>query len=59
MSTEQLNSVAKKTEEVQDIIDRMPRKTPRVVMLIVISLASLFLFFGWIVKYPESVLIFR
>ena len=55
MCTKKLNTKTKKTEEVQDIIDRMPRKTPRLVAVIVISLASLLLLFGWIIKYPESV----
>ena len=33
----------------------MPSKTPRIVASIVISLASLLLFFGWAISYPESV----
>jgi len=49
------NEVARKTEEVRDIIDRMPRRTPRLVALVVISLAFLLLFFGYLIKYPESV----
>lgn len=55
MTANQFESVREKTEEVRDIIDRMPRRTPRIVTLIVASLASLLLFFGWIIKYPETV----
>lgn len=56
MPKEQIQfNISDKTEEVQDIIEQMPRKTPRLVVIIVISLASLLLFFGWIIKYPESV----
>ncbi|TKG94397.1 HlyD family efflux transporter periplasmic adaptor subunit [Puteibacter caeruleilacunae] len=44
-----------KTEEVQDIIDKMPRRTPRLVAIIVITLGSLLVFFGFLIRYPESV----
>jgi hypothetical protein len=43
------------TEEIRDIIDRMPIKTGRFVALIVVSMAALFLFFGWLIEYPEKV----
>ncbi len=55
MASKEITEISKKTEEVQDIIDRMPSKTPRIVASIVISLASLLLFFGWAISYPESV----
>lgn len=55
MASEPLRNVRQKTEEVRDIIERMPRRTPRLVAFIVILLASLLLFFGWLIKYPESV----
>ena len=55
MKEEQLSDVVKKTEEVQDIIDRMPRKTPRIVALLVIILASFLFLAGWVINYPESV----
>ena len=44
-----------KTEEVQDIIDRMPQKTPRIVAGIIIALATILLFLGFLIKYPESI----
>lgn len=44
-----------RTEEVQDIIERIPHRTGRVVTVIVVSLAGLLLFFGWLIEYPEKV----
>lgn len=44
-----------RTEEVSDIIDRMPHRTGRIVAIIVVTLAGLLLFFGWLIEYPEKV----
>ncbi len=44
-----------RTEEVQDIIDRMPRKTGRIVSIFVIFFTVVLLFFGWLIEYPEIV----
>lgn len=44
-----------KTEEVQDIIDRMPQRTARKVAIIVVSLATILIVLGWIIHYPDSV----
>ncbi|TKG93622.1 hypothetical protein EYV94_15345 [Puteibacter caeruleilacunae] len=49
------DKIKTKAEEVQDIINKMPRKTPRLIAIIVISLGSLLLYFGFLIKYPESV----
>ena len=40
MATKPIAETIQKTEEVQDIIDQMPRNTPRVVALLVIILDS-------------------
>jgi len=45
----------KSSEEVQDIIDRMPGKTGRIVAVIIIFIAGLLMFFGWLIEYPEKV----
>lgn len=55
MVVEKFRNIAHKTEEVTDIIERMPRDTPRLVLWIVIWLALIMLVFGWIIKYPESI----
>ena len=44
-----------RTEEVQDIIERIPHRTGRVVAIIVVIMAGLLLFFGWLIEYPEKV----
>ncbi len=44
-----------RTEELKDIIDRMPLKTGRIITAIVAVLAGLLLFFGWLIEYPEKV----
>ncbi len=44
-----------RTEEVQDIIDRMPYRTGKVVMMLICGLAILLLLFGWLIEYPETV----
>jgi hypothetical protein len=44
-----------RTEEIRDIIDRMPFKTGRIVAAIVVTLAFFILLFGWLIEYPEKV----
>lgn len=44
-----------RSEEVQDIVDRMPVKGPRYVLYIVAGLATMLLLFGYFIKYPEVV----
>jgi len=43
----------KRTEEIQDIIERMPQNSGRIVLWIIIGLTILLLIFGWLIKYPE------
>jgi hypothetical protein len=42
-----------RTEEVTDIIEKMPTRFGTTISGIVISLMSLLLLFGWLIKYPE------
>lgn len=42
-----------RTEEVADIIEKMPTQFGTTISLIVISLVGLLLLFGWFIKYPE------
>jgi hypothetical protein len=42
-----------KTEEIQDIIERMPTKFGIRVLLIVGLILSLMIFFGWFIRYPD------
>ena len=44
-----------RSEEIQDIIDRMPTAFGRNVAVAVTIFAFLLLLFGWIIKYPDSV----
>ncbi|GJQ04855.1 HlyD family secretion protein [Capnocytophaga canimorsus] len=44
-----------RTEEVQDIIDRMPNKFGRYTSYIIIFIVGLLFLFGFIVKYPDIV----
>lgn len=44
-----------RTEEVQDIIERMPNKFGKYVTLIVLGIFFLLLLFGWLVRYPDVV----
>lgn len=44
-----------RTEEVRDIIDRMPHRTGKIVAILVVGLATLLLFLGWLIEYPETV----
>ncbi len=47
--------IVSRTEEVRDIIDRMPHRTGKIVALCVAGFTVLLLFFGWIIDYPEKV----
>jgi multidrug efflux pump subunit AcrA (membrane-fusion protein) len=47
--------VAKRSEEITDIIDRMPMAFGRWVAIAVVVFASLLILFGWIIKYPDTV----
>ena len=55
MNQESQDNNRKSSEEVQDIIDRMPGKTGRIVAVIIILIAGLLMFFGWLIEYPEKV----
>lgn len=44
-----------RTDEVQEIIDRMPTKFGRLITYIVVFIFVLLLFFGWIIRYPDVV----
>lgn len=46
---------SKRTEEVQDIIERMPTKFGFWVTIIVLSLFILLFVFGWFIRYPDVV----
>ena len=43
------------SEEVQDIIDRMPNRTGILVVIILIFLTGFLIFFGLLIEYPETV----
>ena len=45
----------KRTEEVTDIIERMPNTFARRITLLVCFIVALILFFGYVVKYPDIV----
>ena len=49
------HTITQRTEEVKDIIDRMPHGIGKMVAIIVACLAALLLFFGWMIDYPEKV----
>lgn len=55
MEKDKLEQTAQRTEEVRDIIDRMPYRTGRIVAILVTGLCVLLLFFGWLIEYPETV----
>lgn len=55
MQKEKLVHTAQRTEEVRDIIDRMPHRTGRIVAIAVTVFASLLIVSGFYIKYPESV----
>lgn len=45
-----------RTEEVQDIIDRMPDKFGKYTLYIIIFIVVLLFFFGFVVKYPDIII---
>lgn len=45
----------KRSEEINDIIDRMPMTFGRWVAIAAIAFSILLLFFGWIIRYPDTV----
>jgi hypothetical protein len=49
------SNMINRTEEVRDIIERIPQRFGRIVIFIVVSLSGFLLFFGWIIEYPEKV----
>lgn len=55
MEKETDKSITQRTEEVRDIIDRMPHGIGKIVALIVAGLAALLLFVGLMIDYPEKV----
>ncbi|WP_159468200.1 HlyD family efflux transporter periplasmic adaptor subunit [Dyadobacter sp. 3J3] len=44
-----------RTEEIQDIIERMPTKFGSRITLLILFIITLILFFGWKVRYPDIV----
>ena len=44
-----------RTEEVRDIIERMPTKFGFWISIIVVGLFSLMMLFGWIIRYPDII----
>ena len=50
-----LESTNGRTEEVQDLIDRMPTTFGQKITLLVIAVAAFLLFFGWKIRYPDIV----
>ncbi len=55
MNDRDLKKTAQRTEEVRDIIDRMPHRTGKIVAIVVAGLCTLLLLFGWLIEYPETV----
>lgn len=53
--TEKIYHQTQRTEEVQQIIERMPTRFGLWITVIVLSLFSLMFFFGYIVRYPDVV----
>lgn len=53
-NSEQLKK-AERTEEVQEIIERMPTKFGLRITIFVLIIFIVFLSFGWIIKYPDIV----
>ncbi len=42
-----------RTEEIQDIVEQMPRHTGRRAVILVVALTAIMLCLGWVIKYPE------
>lgn len=53
--SETMNKSIKKSEEIDEIINRMPMAFGRWVAIAIVLFALLFLLFGWIIKYPDIV----
>ncbi len=51
----QLKIESKQSEEISDIIERMPMNFGRWVAITVIVFSILLILFGWIIKYPDTV----
>ncbi|WP_160069484.1 HlyD family efflux transporter periplasmic adaptor subunit [Sphingobacterium bovisgrunnientis] len=47
--------IPNRTEEVQDIIERMPNTFAKYITYVVFGIVGLLIFFGYIVKYPDIV----
>lgn len=52
---EKNKKLSSRSEEIADIIDRMPITFGRWVAIAVIAFTTLLLLFGWIIKYPDIV----
>jgi len=55
MEKDSYNNITQRTEEVKDIIERMPQGIGKIVTIIVAGLAALLLFLGSMIDYPEKV----
>ncbi len=55
MSDRDLKNTAQRTEEVRDIVDRMPHRTGKIVAMVVAALCILLVLFGWLIEYPETI----
>jgi len=49
------NISARRSEEITDIVDRMPMTFGRWVAIAVVLFAAMLALFGWVIKYPETV----
>lgn len=49
------NDPSKRSEEIDEIIDRMPMAFGRWVAIAIVIFTILLLLFGWIIKYPDTV----
>lgn len=54
-SAENQLTVSERTEEIQDIIERMPTSFAKRTTVIVCGIVFLLMFFGYVVKYPDIV----
>lgn len=53
LEKEKINS--KRSEEISDIIERMPMKFGRWIIAVFLLFIVFLFFFGWIIKYPETI----
>ena len=49
------DTTVRRSEEITDIVDRMPMAFGRWVAIAIVIFAALLLLFGWIIKYPDTV----